>query len=336
MAHTAEKQPEETADIILLAGFLGSGKTTLLKQILSWESDLSDTVVLVNEFGKVGIDGALLKDSGSDVIELTSGCICCTLSADLHQALMRLWKQFKPRRILIEASGVADPKSITAVLKHPEICQHMVLRKILTVLEANIWEAREVFGQLFYNQLEMADLILLNKIDLMAAEQISQFLDEIHDVIPDCQVVPTIHCAIDPETLWTTDNTKSDGLSPIQFLRAAPNRSSVSPGTLSSIQENASHPAGTIHYETFSFQSSKIIDEVCFNKFIHHLPWELFRIKGPVRFSDRVAMLNFVGGKSEWTTWDGEPETRLVFVGWGINQAQTIGNLKKCTVDSTS
>ena len=334
MTDTTEKQPKEKADIILLSGFLGSGKTTLLKQILSWESDLSDTVVLVNEFGKVGIDGALLKDSGSDVIELTSGCICCTLSADLHQALMQLWKRFKPRRILIEASGVADPKSITTVLRVPEICQHMELRKIMTVLEANVWQAREVFGQLFYNQLEMADLILLNKIDLMAAVQIPQFLDEIHDVIPDCQVVPTVHCAIDPETLWTTDNTKSDGLSPIQFLRAAPNRSSVSPGTLSSIQENASHPAGTIHYETFSFQSSKIIDEACFNKFIHHLPWELFRIKGPVRFADRVTMLNFVGGKSEWTTWDGEPETRLVFIGWGINEAETIENLKKCTTDS--
>ncbi|MGD9280367.1 MAG: GTP-binding protein [Desulfobacterales bacterium] len=336
MTGTTGKQPRETADIILLAGFLGCGKTTLLKQILSWESDLSDTVVLVNEFGKVGIDGALLKDSGSDLIELTNGCICCTLSADLHQALMRLWKRFKPRRILIEASGIADPKSITTVLRHPEICQHMELRKIMTVLEADIWGSREVFGQLFYNQLEMADLILLNKIDLMATEQISQFLDEIHDVIPDCQVVPTIHCAIDPETLWTTDTPKSDGLSPIQFFRAPSNRISVSPGTLSSRPENAGHTAGAVHYETFSFQSSKILDEACFNKFIHHLPWELFRIKGPVQFADRVAMLNFVGGKSEYTVWDGNPETRLVFVGWGIDQAQTIENLKKCTIDSAS
>ena len=104
----------------------------------------------------------------------------------------------------------------------------------------------------------------------------------------------------------------------------------------SSGQENAGHTAGAVHYETFYFQSSKIFDEACFNKFIDNLPWELFRIKGPVQFADRVATLNFVGGKCEWTTWDGEPETRLVFVGWGINQAQTIGNLKKCTIDSAS
>jgi G3E family GTPase len=334
MMGSTEKQAKKKADIILLSGFLGSGKTTVLKQILSWETDLSDTVVLVNEFGKVGIDGALLKDSGSDVIELTSGCICCTLSADLHQSLMRLWKRFKPRRILIEASGVADPKSITTVLQEAKIAQHMELKKIITVLEADIWGAREVFGQLFYNQLEMADLILLNKIDLIAAEQIPQFLDEIHDVIPDCQVVPTIHGAIDPETLWTAEKPQTGGLKPIQFLRAPSHRISDSPGPAPSNHENAGHPAGAAHYETFSFQSSNVLDEACFKKFIRYLPWELFRIKGPVRFADRAAMLNFVGGKSEWTTWDGEPETRLVFIGWGINAAQTLENLRKCITDS--
>jgi G3E family GTPase len=333
MVDPTQNQAKEKADIILLSGFLGSGKTTLLKQILSWESDLSDTVVLVNEFGKVGIDGDLLKDSGSDVIELTSGCICCTLTADLHRSLTRIWKRFKPRRIIIEASGVADPKSITTVLQNPELGQHMELKKIITVLETDVWRAREVFGQLFFNQLEMADLILLNKIDLIPAEQIPQFLDEIHNIIPYCQVVPSIHCAIDPETIWTVDTAKADDLKPVQFFRAASNSILDSPGPRPSILENASHPAGDTHYETFSFQSSKIFDEACFKQFVHHLPWELFRIKGPVRFADRVAMFNFVGGKSEWTTWDGEPETRLVFIGWGINEAQTIENLKECTTD---
>ena len=104
---------------------MGADKTTLLKRILSWEANLSETVVLVNEFGDIGIDGALLKDSGSDVIELTSGCICCTLSSDLHQSLTRIWNRFKPRRILIESSGVADPKSIAPVLKEQGLSQLM-------------------------------------------------------------------------------------------------------------------------------------------------------------------------------------------------------------------
>jgi G3E family GTPase len=324
-------QPEQKARILLLAGFLGAGKTTLLKRILSWEADLSETVVLVNEFGDIGIDGALLKDSGSEVIELTSGCICCTLSADLHQSLTRLWNRFRPRRILIEASGVADPRAITTVLRDPKIGQHMELKKIITVLDADIWEARQVFGQLFYNQLEMADLILLNKIDLMAAEKIPQFLGEIHDVIADCQVVPTIHCGIDPETLWTRAQPKMAGLKPIKFFQPVSlNDKSDSHDSHPAGQTHDSQPAKSVNFVMFTFRDSGILDEARFKTFIRNLPWELFRIKGPVRFADRLEMLNFVGGKSEWLPWEGESETRLAFIGWKINKEKTLEDLKRC------
>ena len=336
MNESFANQPESKADIILLAGFLGAGKTTLLKRILSWEADLSETVVLVNEFGDIGIDGALLKDSGSDVIELTSGCICCTLSADLHQSLTRLWKRFKPRRILVEASGVADPKSITTVLQDPQIGQHMALKKIITVLEADIWGAREVFGQLFYNQLEMAHLILLNKIDLMAAEKIPQFLEEIHEVIPDCQVVPTIHCEIDPETLWAQTKPKMPGLKPIEFFKpAALDGKSDTPGSHPDGREHGSHPDKSVNVVMFSFRDSGILDEALFKTFIRNLPWELFRVKGTVRFADRLEMLNFVGGKSEWFPWEGEAETRLAFIGWKINEQETLKDLKRCLVENS-
>jgi G3E family GTPase len=328
-------QPEYKADLLLLAGFLGAGKTTLLKRILSWEADLSETVVLVNEFGDIGIDGALLKDSGSDVIELTSGCICCTLSADLHLSLTRLWNRFKPRRILIESSGVADPKSIASVLKEPGLDQLMDLKKTVTVLDADFWEAREVFGRLFYNQLEMADLILLNKIDLAKQEKIPQFLKEIHEVIPSCQVIPTIHCGIDPESLWVAATPKTFQLKPIRFFQPiASNSNTDSSDHHHSHQEHDNHTVRATNYVTFSFQGSNIFDEACFKKFIRNLPWEVFRIKGTVRFADRVVMLNFVGGKSEWIPWDEEPETRLAFIGWGINEAEILENLKKCAAES--
>ena len=334
MSAALGNQPDDKAGILLLAGFLGAGKTTLLKRILSWEADLSETIVMVNEFGDIGIDGALLKDSGSDVIELTSGCICCTLSADLHQSLTRIWNQFKPRRILVEASGVADPKSITTVLQDPQIGQHMALKKIITVLEADIWRAREVFGQLFYNQLEMAHLILLNKIDLMAAEKIPQFLDEIHDLIPDCQVVPTVHCEIDPETLWAQAKPKMPGLMPIEFFQQASlNGKSDSPGSHPADQGQNSHPDKSVNFVMFSFRDAGILDEARFKKFIRNLPWELFRIKGTVRFADRLEMLNFVGGKSEWFPWEGEAETRLAFIGWQINEQETLKDLKRCLVE---
>ncbi len=100
MKPTFDGQRKGRAKILLLTGFLGSGKTTLLKRILSWETDLSGTVVLVNEFGRVGIDGAILRNAGSDVIELTSGCICCTIKSELARTLKDICDRFRPKRIL--------------------------------------------------------------------------------------------------------------------------------------------------------------------------------------------------------------------------------------------
>ncbi len=177
---THNNQNQKTL-VFLISGFLGSGKTTLLKRILSWETDLSDTVVLVNEFGDVGIDGDLLKNFGSDVIELVSGCICCSLRNDLKQSLLHILNQYRPKRIFIEASGVSDPTAILSVLFESPLAESIKLEKIVTVLDADLWEARENFGQIFYNQLETANLILLNKADLLDKASIPTCLQEIHE-----------------------------------------------------------------------------------------------------------------------------------------------------------
>ena len=82
-------------------------------------------------------------------------------------------------------------------------------------------------------------------------------------------------------------------------------------------------------------RDSGILDEACFKNFINDLPWELFRVKGTVRFADRLEMLNFVGGKSEWSPWKGEAETRLAFIGWKIDKQVTLKDLKRCLVEAS-
>ena len=337
MNRTFSSQRSKTAEVVLLSGFLGSGKTTLLKRILSWETDLSETVVIVNEFGDVAIDGALLKDCGSDVVELTSGCICCTLQIDLKQTLKQIRARFRPRRILIEASGIADPTTIAALIQAPDIQSQMALKKIVTVLDAECWKAREAFGTVFYNQLALADLIFLNKIDLFDQDEIRRFLIEIHDALPQSQVVPTLYCRVDAETIWAKRSGKDSHLKLADF--ADINLSE--PGPRKGQHQGHDNRAGekqayiakahdTNNYTAFSFQDPCILDESCFRRFLEDLPWELFRLKGSVRFQDRTAFVNFVSGKSEWTSWDGAAETRLTFIGWNVSGEETIKRLKNC------
>ncbi|MCG6881402.1 MAG: GTP-binding protein [Deltaproteobacteria bacterium] len=312
------KQPGNTkkTDVVLLSGFLGAGKTTLLKQILSWDSDLSGTVVVVNEFGEVGIDGSLLKNSGSSVVELTSGCICCTLSNDLKQSLEKIHEDLKPKTILIESSGVADPTAIRSVLSEGSLNRCMRLQKIITVLDAELWEAREAFGPIFHNQLEMANVILLNKIDLFAENQVTQFLKEIHQAMPGAQVIPTRYCRIDPESLFAENKPRPLDIKPLAFYEKLKNNTTVD-------------AAG---YVTFVFETAKTLNESCFQSFISQLPFEMFRLKGPVRFEDRTVMVNFVGGHGDFSPWEDTKETQLAFIGWNVNPQETLQKLGDCVV----
>lgn len=313
----------EKAKIVLLSGFLGSGKTTLLQRILSWSTNLSDTVVIVNEFGDAGIDGSLLQENGSDIVELSSGCICCTLSADFLQSLRNIWNRFHPRYILIEATGVADPATIVTVINESEeISCNMELFKIITVLDADYWQSRELFGPLFYSQVEIADLILLNKIDEHEKEEIPKFLAEIHELLPHTQVIPTIRCQIDPETIW------SQGETDVKHLNG------FFPST--HVHHHHEHvPKNYINnYVSFSFCHKHKLKKDCFHQFLSELPWEVFRVKGPVCFLDGTMMLNFVGGKSELIPWKEVPETRLVFIGWNVVPDEILKRLEPCIINA--
>jgi len=329
MAKTLSSPAHRKSEVIVISGFLGAGKTTLLKRIISWESDLSETVVIVNEFGDVGIDGSLLKNAGSDIVELTGGCICCTLKADLNLTLKKVWRQFKPKRIFIETTGVADPFMVTDVFDDAELHDQMKVFKVITVLDIDLWEARGCFGTVFLNQLRQADLILLNKIDVVDENNISQFLREIHEAIPNSQVVPTIHCNLDPEIVLAGRTgipqlPNYDELNHHQHEHGAQGKNQED-------TEKRSFP-----YISFSFRSSDALDEECFKQFTENLPWELFRMKGPVRFLDRTVFVNYVGGKNEWTVWNDFEETCLVFVGWKAERDETIRKLKNCIIMNPS
>ena len=343
-----EKEPTE---VVVLAGFLGAGKTTLLKRVLSWETTLKDTVVLVNEFGDVGIDGGLLGENGADMVELTSGCICCTLKVGLIQALADIADRISPKRLFIETTGVADPFTIKEILAEPSLRDKYRIKKIVTVLDADFWEAREIFGPIFENQLKAANLILLNKIDTVESGDVPRFLDEIHGTIPESQIVPTIHCRIDPETFFSAPPSSPEDQEAIigvvsHFL---PLQSGVAAfgGCDHAHGHDHAHDCPTCHpgehrhdtdvvtagYVSFSFREHRPLDESLFDAFLRELPWEVFRVKGDVKFQDRSAAINFVGGKNEVSDRPGADGTRLAFVGWNVEGDNILDRLQKCVLE---
>jgi len=331
MANSADQSDVEKVKIFVIAGFLGAGKTTLLKNILGWETDLSDTVVIVNEFGDVGIDGSLLKGARSGIFELAGGCICCTMQADLKQTLQKILNAYKPQRILIEATGIADPKAIKETIQNREFRHRMELDKVITVLEADFWKIRQDMGAFFLNQLWEADLILLNKIDTVEEREIHQVLKEVHETIPQSPVIPTVHCRLDPGSLWLEKYPNDPELEAKEFFPA-----SNLPFMHNNENQKPHHDHGpeNLGYVAFSFQESDPLDENCFWEFTQQLPWELFRMKGWVRFPDRTLLINYAGGKSEWREWDGKGETRLAFVGLRVDTEGTIERLKHCIARS--
>jgi G3E family GTPase len=320
--------------IVLLSGFLGSGKTTLLKHIISFDFDMSDTVVIMNEFGEVGIDGLLLADVGFDVVELTSGCICCSMSDDLQETIAEILERFEPRYIIIEATGVADPESVSRVIAEADFKDDVEIYKIITVMDAECWKVRDVFGTLFYRQLKQADTIIFNKTDLLEKNEIPQYLKEIHEVIPGSQVIPAVNCGIEPEVVWR--KPVGSGV--------AENASDKNGHKLHHLGNGIfpfyHHETGTGNYQekiytdtnfvTFSFLESSPLNETAFNQFVQEMPWELFRLKGTVNFGDRTVMINSVGGKTEWAPWEGASETRLALVGWNIDPDTFFAKLNAC------
>lgn len=310
------KGEDSRCNVILIAGFLGAGKTTLLRNILKWPGDLSKTAILVNEFGKIGIDGELLKGLNTPIYELTNGCICCTIQGDLLRTLQEILVGFRPRRIFVEATGVADPFDVLASLNCSQLKEHIHVRKVVTVLNGELWEGREYFGPLFYNQIKAAELLLFNKVDLLAEEDVPHSLREIREINPSASVVPTHYCLVDPEIFWgpscqVGDDTEFD---------------------LSHVH-TAHQNDEEMGYVTFAFENQAPFKTPCFHRFVERLPVNLYRMKGFVLVDGKYFLLNHVGGKTEWKELDEVGPTRLAFVGWEVDEGQILEALRMCLED---
>ena len=157
--------------VTVVSGYLGSGKTTLLNQVLR-QSNGRGIALLVNDFGEIGIDGDLIAAADGDTITLTNGCVCCRIGSDLMTALWSVRdRDVPPERVIIEASGIADP----APIAHHALTPGFDLDGVVVVLDAETVRRRErhpIVGRTIRRQLTGADVLVLNKIDLISAGQL--------------------------------------------------------------------------------------------------------------------------------------------------------------------
>ncbi len=189
--------------IDIISGFLGAGKTTLIKKLLSEAFPGEKLVLIENEFGEISIDGGFLKESGVQISEMSSGCICCSLVGDFHQALKDVADQFHPDRILIEPSGVGKLSDvIVAVENTVSDVPELKLNSFVTVADATkVKVYMKNFGEFYNNQVESAGTIVLSRTQKLSQEKLESAVAMLQEKNPSAAILTTPWDQLDGKTI---------------------------------------------------------------------------------------------------------------------------------------
>lgn len=181
--------PEAKLPVTLITGFLGSGKTTLLNEILK-QFPNGRVAVLVNEFGDINIDSQLLIAVDEDVIELTNGCICCTINNNLSEAVFRiLAHRDRIDYLIVETTGLANPLPIATTFLASELWNFTRVDAILTVVDAEAFTPEHFGSDIAFRQIAYSDMILLNKTDLVTEAALEALEQYLYTVKPNPRIV---------------------------------------------------------------------------------------------------------------------------------------------------
>ena len=189
--------------IDIISGFLGAGKTTLIKKLLAEAYQGEKLVLIENEFGEISIDGGFLKDSGVQVSEMSSGCICCSLVGDFNKALKEVHEKFQPDRILIEPSGVGKLSDvIVAVENTVKDVPDMKLNSFVTVADAGkVKVYMKNFGEFYNNQIESAGTVILSRTQKLSQEKLEAAAALLREKNPTAAIITTPWDQIDGKTI---------------------------------------------------------------------------------------------------------------------------------------
>src|SRR3989338_4302082 len=179
--------------ITIITGYLGAGKTTLLRNIL--KNANQKLAVIMNEFGEINIDGKIIKGKNINMVELQGCCVCCSLTGEFEAAIKEIIEKTKPDAIVVETTGVAEPDAVVVDIQ--DNLPELRLDGVITVVDADAIIKFTAIGHTGKMQLEMANIILLNKIDLVNEKQLNNVQSKIKEINNNAVIFKTKKCSID-------------------------------------------------------------------------------------------------------------------------------------------
>jgi G3E family GTPase len=250
-------------EVYILAGFLGSGKTTLLTQMLGLEQKQNRKVaVVMNELGKVSIDSDSVPEN-TPLSELFDGCICCTIQEKLESTMQGLLMDKDLDAIYIETTGAAHPIEVLDTVLSPIFAERFSEARIITLLDVLRWKDRDSLSiqikQLIREQVKHADMLILNKTDLVSESEVSSILFELQSINPHASTLLTTYAKV-PDNSWKRVKQ------------------------LEKESHSSSHVKDALHLKTFVYQFTSSIDLDEYENWLRNLPDTVYRIKGYLSF----------------------------------------------------
>jgi G3E family GTPase len=345
--------------VTIITGFLGSGKTTLLNHILTNQEGLK-TAVLVNEFGEIGIDNDLLittEGNDENMVELSNGCICCTINNDLMEAVYRvLERQDKIDYLVVETTGLADPLPIALTFLGTELRDLTRLDSIVTVVDAENYSLDLFNSQAAYNQIAYGDIILLNKADLVDEADLDMLEVKIRDVKEGARILRTTRSQVPLPLILSVGLFESDRY----FDQAGKGHDHDHDHHHHDHDEHDHHDhSGCDHdhghcehdhdhdhhhhsnhleidgFTSVSFQSDRPFAIKRFQHFLdNQLPASVFRAKGILWFDESPKRHVFHLSGKRFTLddeeWKGSPKNQLVLIGQDLDHDALRKQLEAC------
>ncbi len=310
--------PDDESDgpavpLTVLTGFLGAGKTTLLNRILTDDHGLR-IAVLVNDFGSINIDADLVVglEGDGDLISLANGCVCCNVRDDLVAAVTQVMaRPDQPEYIILEASGVAEPSSIALTFMDEDLRDRIRLDSIMCVIDAEQVFAVPEMMELKLRQVAFADMLILNKVDLVTRDEIDQIKAWLDDRFHRYRLVEA-----------------SNGNVPLEILLSVGRFDPTQIEALPHQHDHSDHPTGGDHqdhsqvFRTWSYETDESISLEALRQSARQLPASVYRCKGVVQTAeepDRRVILQVVGKRVDLEVeheWNGRaPRTQIVVIG---------------------